>query len=139
MSTDAPTSDEVWAMLTHLVMDTRDQWKRAISERTGLQFSRVRVLKRLRSGPLTMSQLADAAMMDKPATTVVVNDLVDRGLVVREISPENRRCKLVTITERGRAALTDAYATPDPAPPALAALAPGDLSALRDLLRKIER
>ncbi|MCM6772095.1 MarR family transcriptional regulator [Nocardia sp. CDC159] len=138
MPDDSPTPDEVWRLLTHLVMDTRDTWKRAVIERTGLPFSRIRVLRRLRSGPMTLQQLAQAATMDAPATTVTVNDLEERGLVVRAIDPGNRRSKLVSITDAGRAVVAEAAATPDPAPEPLAALPPRDLRALRDLLRKLE-
>ncbi|MFJ4651653.1 MarR family winged helix-turn-helix transcriptional regulator [Nocardia sp. NPDC088792] len=135
---DDPTPDDVWRLLTHVVMDTRDSWKRAVTERTGLPFSRIRVLRRLAAGPLTVKDLAHAAAMDAPAATVAVNDLEERGLVVREIDPGNRRSKLVSLTAAGREMLGYAFATPDPAPATLSGLDPADLRSLRDLLRKIE-
>ncbi|WP_280336553.1 MarR family winged helix-turn-helix transcriptional regulator [Nocardia wallacei] len=134
-----PTPDEVWRLLTHLVTDTRDQWKRAVVERTGMPFSRIRILRRLRQGgPMTLKELARAATMDAPATTVVINDLEERGLVRRQTDPADRRSKLVSATESGLAVLADALATPDPAPDSLAALSPGDLRTLHDLLRRLE-
>ncbi len=51
---------------------------------------------------MTVKQVAHAATIDAPAATVAVNDLEDRGLVVREIDPTNRRCKLVSLTDAGR-------------------------------------
>ncbi|MBF6327768.1 MarR family winged helix-turn-helix transcriptional regulator [Nocardia transvalensis] len=138
MPADSPTPDEVWHLLTHFVMDTRDTYKRAVVERTGLPFSRIRVLRRLRSGPMTVKQLAHAATMDAPATTVTVNDLEERGLVVREIDPTNRRSKLVSITAAGRKVVADAASTPDPAPPSLTALSPTELTTLQNILRKLE-
>jgi DNA-binding MarR family transcriptional regulator len=135
---ETTTVDDVWRLLTHLVMDTRDQWKRTVTERTGMPFSRIRVLRRLRPGPLSVKDLARAATMDAPATTVVVNDLEQRGLVVREIDPANRRCKLVTLTPAGDAVCDLAMTTPDPPPDSLSALSPAELRALHDLLRKIE-
>ncbi|MFJ1454924.1 MarR family transcriptional regulator [Nocardia sp. N2S4-5] len=134
----APTPDEVWRLLTHLVTDTRDQWKRAVVERTGMPFSRIRILRRLRQGPMTLKDLARAATMDAPATTVTINDLEERGLVMRQTDPADRRSKLVSATESGLAVLADALATPDPAPDSLAALSPDDLRTLRDLLRRLE-
>ncbi|WP_280362880.1 MarR family transcriptional regulator [Nocardia wallacei] len=133
-----PTPDEVWRLLTHLVTDTRDQWKRAVVERTGMPFSRIRILRRLRQGPMTLKDLARAATMDAPATTVTINDLEERGLVMRQTDPADRRSKLVSATESGLAVLADALATPDPAPDSLAALSPDDLRTLRDLLRRLE-
>ncbi|MFF2556733.1 MarR family winged helix-turn-helix transcriptional regulator [Nocardia sp. NPDC058058] len=135
---DTPTPDEVWRLLTHLVMDSRDGWKRAVVERTGLPFSRFRVMKRLLPGPLSVKQLAHAATMDAPAATVNVNDLEERGLVVREVDPGNRRVKLVSLTPAGRELVLDALATPDPAPAAAAALTPDELRTLAALLRKLE-
>ncbi|WP_433562265.1 MarR family winged helix-turn-helix transcriptional regulator [Nocardia sp. CA-151230] len=138
MPDDTPTTDEVWRQLTHLVMDTRDTWKRAVVERTGMPFSRIRILRRLLPGPLTAKELARAATMDAPATTVVVNDLEERGLVIREIDPTNRRCKLISLTRAGQEVVAEALATPDPAPAELAALTPAELRTLHGLLRKLE-
>src|SRR5690348_14790233 len=95
--------DAVWRALTALVYDNRDSWKRAVIERSGLPFSRIRVLRRLARRPMTVKELAHAATMDAPAATVAVNDLEDRGLVTREVDPANRRCKTVSITAAGLA------------------------------------
>ncbi|QIS24246.1 MarR family transcriptional regulator [Nocardia terpenica] len=103
-----------------------------------MPFSRIRVLKRLRKGAMTVSELARAAAMDAPAATVTVNDLEERGLVVREVDPTNRRSKLVSITDAGRAVLADALGTPDPAPEPLMDLPADELSTLHDILRKLE-
>lgn len=133
----AELADEVWRGLTALVFDHRDRWRRAVIEQTGLPFSRVRVLKRLARQPLSVKQLAYAATVDAPAATVAVNDLEDLGLVVREIDPANRRSKLVSLTEAGRALLARIDRVEDPAPDALAALDVEDLEALRAILRKV--
>lgn len=103
-----------------------------------MPFSRIRILRRLRQGPMTLKDLARAATMDAPATTVTINDLEERGLVMRQTDPADRRSKLVSATESGLAVLADALATPDPAPDSLAALSPDDLRTLRDLLRRLE-
>ncbi|MEU7141025.1 MarR family transcriptional regulator [Nocardia sp. NPDC046473] len=138
MPDDNPTPDEVWALLTRVVMYSRDPWRRAAVERTGLPFSRIRVLRRLRAAPLTVTELAHAAAIDAPAATVAVNDLEEQGYVVREVDPTNRRKKLVSITTAGRAVLAKALATPDPAPDSVNALPADDLRALRDILSRIE-
>lgn len=130
-------ADEVWRELTALVFDHRDSWRRAVIDQTGLPFSRIRVLKRLAREPLTVKQLAYAATVDAPAATVAVNDLEERGLVVREIDPANRRCKVVSLTDAGRALLARIDEIEDPAPDLLAALDDDDLEALRVILRKV--
>src|SRR5215213_5298925 len=110
-------ADEVWRAIASLVHDNRDGWKRAVVEQTGLPFSRIRILKRLSRQPMTVKQLAHAATMDAPATTVAVNDLEERGLVVRETDPTNRRSKRVSLTAAGRAVVERIDAIDDPAPP----------------------
>jgi DNA-binding MarR family transcriptional regulator len=131
------SADEVWRTLTTLVFDHRDSWRRAAIERTGLPFSRIRILKRLAREPLTVKELAYAATVDAPAATVAVNDLEGRGLVTREVDPANRRCKLVSLTDAGRGLLAQLEAVEDPAPEALAALDAEDLEALRTILGKL--
>ncbi|HWF42083.1 MAG TPA: hypothetical protein VN683_08380, partial [Acidothermaceae bacterium] len=68
-------AEAVWRAMASLVIDNRDGWKRAVIEETGLPFSRIRILKRLSARPMTVKQVAHAAAMDAPATTVAVNDL----------------------------------------------------------------
>ena len=97
-----PLADKVWREMAALVFDNRDRWKRAVVEQSGLPFSRIRILKRLAHRPMTVKEVAHAATIDAPAATVAVNDLEDRGLVVRQTDPTNRRCKLVSLTDAGR-------------------------------------
>ncbi|KRE26470.1 MarR family transcriptional regulator [Mycobacterium sp. Soil538] len=130
-------ADAVWRDLSSLVMDHRDGWKRAVVERSGLPFSRIRILKRLSRTPMTVKELAAAATIDAPAATVAVNDLEERGLVVREVNPENRRCKVVSLTDAGREVVRAIDAVRDPAPEVLTALDDADLATLRALLDKL--
>ncbi len=134
-----PLADEVWRNMSRLVLDHKDSWKREVVERTGLPFSRIRILRRLARSPLTVKQVGDAATMDAPAATVAVNDLESRGLVVRQTDPANRRCKLVSLTAAGRDVLATVDAIDDPAPESLAALDEGELATLRSVLNRISR
>jgi len=130
-------ADEVWVSLTSIVMDSRGDWRRDVMNEVGLPFSRVRVLRRLAGGPLTMKDLAVACMTDAPAATVAVNDLERRGLVERRVDPENRRVKIVTLTDAGQAVLLRVAAVRDVAPAGVRALDPDDLRALQKLLRRV--
>jgi DNA-binding MarR family transcriptional regulator len=130
-------AEAVWRAMASLVIDNRDGWKRAVIEQTGLPFSRIRILKRLSATPMTVKQVAHAAAMDAPATTVAVNDLEDRGLVVRRTDPTNRRCKVVSLTEAGRAIVSKIDTVEDPAPDALATLDDAQLKELKAILDKV--
>jgi DNA-binding MarR family transcriptional regulator len=130
-------ADEVWRAMAALVIDNRDSWKRAVVERSGLPFSRIRVLRRLARGPMSVKQVAHAATMDAPAATVAVNDLEDRGLVVRAPDPANRRCKMVSLTDSGRDMVAKIDSIDDPAPDVLHALDEGELKKLLAILAKV--
>jgi len=134
---DNPMADQVWRAMSSLVIDNRDSWKRAVVERSGLPFSRIRVLRRLARGPMTVKQVAAAATMDAPAATVAVNDLEERGLVVRTPQPTNRRCKMVSLTDAGRDMVATIDATDDPAPEVLSGLDGVELRKLQAILANL--
>jgi DNA-binding MarR family transcriptional regulator len=133
----SPLADEVWRTMAAMVFSNRDSWRRAVVEQTGLPFSRVRILKRLDRRPMSVKQVAYAATIDAPAATVAVNDLEERGLVVRSIDPTNRRCKLVSLTDAGRDVVAAIDAVDDPAPEVVAALSDAELKQLHTILARI--
>ena len=134
---DNQLADRVWRMMAAVVFDNRDVWRRDVVEATGLPFSRVRVLRRLAKRPMTAKQIAEAATMDAPATTVAFNDLEDRGLIVREPDPTNRRSKLVSLTDEGCRVVATIDDVEDPAPPPFCALSEAELRTLEAILAKL--
>jgi DNA-binding MarR family transcriptional regulator len=123
------------AAMQKLVLNQRDV-RTAVAEATGVSFTRVRALRRLVHGALRMSELAARLGWDKPYTTIVVDDLEQRGLVTRTVAPDDRRAKLVDLTEEGRAvALTAIRILSEPAP-GLARLTDAEIAVLADLLEK---
>jgi DNA-binding MarR family transcriptional regulator len=125
-----------WQLLVSLVMESRGDWRRQIAEATGMPFSRYRALKRLRH-ERTLVELAEEMGTDAPATTVLVNDLEQRGLVERRPHPEDRRAKLVSLTPAGRRVVAAAKQIIDRPPEIFAALSQEDLAALRRILEKL--
>ncbi len=133
-------ADQLWQMMVGLVWETRGEWRRKVSEVTGLPFSRTRVLRRLFDAPMTLTQLAEATGSDAPATTVAVNDLEARGLVERYPHPENKRAKLVSLTSAGKQMIDLVRGTVrDDAPPGVHDLSKTDLAHLRRILERIDR
>jgi len=132
-----PLADDAWRAMAAVVFDNRDAWKRSVIDRTGLPFSRVRVLRRLAKRPMTAKEIAEAATMDAPATSVAVNDLEDRGLVVREADPTNRRSKVISLTDEGRRLVAEIDEVDDPAPAPFATLSDAELRGLQAILRKL--
>jgi DNA-binding MarR family transcriptional regulator len=134
---DNPLADEVWRAMAAVVFDNRDAWRRDVIETTGLPFSRVRVLRRLARRSMTAKEIAHAASMDAPATSVAVSDLEDRGLVVRQPDPTNRRCKVISLTDEGHEVVASIDGIDDPAPPPFAALSNSELQTLHAILTKL--
>lgn len=127
----------IWQTLVAWVMDSRGDWRRKVTDATGLPFSRIRALKRLGAGPMTLKDLADAMSTDAPAATVAINDLENRGLVERYPHPENRRAKLVSITAAGRGVIATTRRVIETTPAALQNLSATDIKTLRRILDKV--
>lgn len=68
---------------------------------TPVQFSILAVLAQ--TSPLDQISLSGFAALDRTTISVVVRRLAARGLVAREVSARDRRSKLISITEDGRA------------------------------------
>jgi len=67
----------------------------------GLSVLQIRALWRLED-PLATGELAERLGLDRSNITGVVDGLESLGLVTRKSQPEDRRVKLLTLTEAGR-------------------------------------
>ncbi len=138
MSRAAKTDrDRTWQRLVALVMDSRWDWRRKMSDAAGLPFSRVRALDRLTRGPLTLRVLAEVIGTDAPAATVIVNDLEARGLVVRQAHPDDGRAKVVSLTDAGRKVMRAARAVTDEAPAPFGVLTDGEVEQLSEIVERL--
>ena len=124
----APTGTELWFAMNSLVRDHAAESRSRIDARIDMPFSRFRALRRVATHDLTQSELARRLGIDAPATSVIVNDLVERGLVSREPHPDDRRFKTVTITDEGRRIVDSLVSDP--------AIAPDMFHALDDARRR---
>jgi DNA-binding MarR family transcriptional regulator len=131
---DPDLARRAWRTMLDVVLD-HDR-KIAVSEALGVSWARVRALQRLAVQPRTLSELAVELAADRPYVTLIVDGLEDRGLVARTPHPEDRRAKVVALTEAGRAAVARADAILDEPPAALHEVPAEDLEAV---LRVLER
>ena len=134
---DADLARRAWRAMSDLVLD-HDR-KAAVSEALGLSFARVRALRRLAAQPLTLRALAERLAADPPYVTLMVHDLEERGLVQRTPHPEDRRSKLVQLTDAGRAAAARADAILDDPPAGLRDVPAEDLAVLLRVLERLAR
>jgi DNA-binding MarR family transcriptional regulator len=128
------SAEKTWRLLVELVVATRGEWRRKVTEATGLPFSRVRALWRLEKGPRTLADLGHELGTDAPATTVLINALEQRGLVKRAPHPTDRRAKQVSLTPAGRRMLVIVDGITDVPPAAFERLPQEELERLRRIL-----
>ena len=127
----AEMAARAWHNLRVLLHERGDR-RRAATEALGMSFIRIKALREIAAAtaPTTLRDLADVLFIDRPYATIVVDDLVGRGLVERSANPADRRSKLVTATRAGRAAAAEAERILDTPPPALHDLPAEDLAVL---------
>ncbi|WP_347708559.1 MarR family winged helix-turn-helix transcriptional regulator [Clostridium botulinum] len=66
---------------------------------SGLQMHTLCILDKFNS--INMTNLAKELMITKQQTTGIVNNLVNKGYINREVNPDNRKEILLSITESG--------------------------------------
>ncbi len=128
---------EAWSRIQDLVL--RNDVRVEVSEALGLSFFKTRALRRLLPRPLAMRDLAAELATDKPYVTQIVDALEKAGLVTRSVSPDDRRRRIVALTESGRTAAERAEEILNRPPAALAALPPDDLATLNRILGSLSR
>jgi len=69
----------------------------------GVTFSQCHALVEIgRAGSISVNELADLLGLDKSTMSRTVNNLVEQGLVTRELDPGDRRYVRIGLTEGGR-------------------------------------
>lgn len=130
MTDDVATG--VWATMRTLVLEA--DRRAEVCAALGMSFFRIKVLRRIASEPTTGGLLAERLGSDPPYVSVVVDDLVRRGLVARTQDPDDRRRKVLSVTTAGAAAAGEAEALLAAPPRALTDLPPQDLADLGRIL-----
>ncbi|MGP3976588.1 MarR family winged helix-turn-helix transcriptional regulator [Streptomyces sp. 8N114] len=135
--TEPEAAVRAWRAMRTYVLESADKRKQ-VMDALGMSFFRAKALRLIATeGPLTLKQLSTGLMADAPYTTITVDHLVKRGLATRTPHPEDRRSKLVQVTEEGAAAVAEMIRLTDTPPQALRALDAEDLAALDRILTKL--
>jgi DNA-binding MarR family transcriptional regulator len=130
---------QVWALMRDFVErhSPRHRLRQALGDGLAKGRSKVQVLLMLGEGPRSLSDIAEAQRIDKPYATAIVDQLEQLGMAVRTSDPDDRRRKVVTLTEAGRSAVTIARDIMDEPPAALSGLSPTELSQLASALARL--
>lgn len=86
---------------------------------------------------VSMGEMARGIGCDPSYITALVDDLDVRGLARREPAPDDRRVKIIVLTDAGRAVATEIDQVLSVPPTAFSALSRSELRQLRDLLDKV--
>jgi DNA-binding MarR family transcriptional regulator len=130
---DAARATRVWALMRALVLDRYDR-RAEVCAALGMSFFRIKVLRMVAEEPATMGVLAERLNSDPPYITLLVDDLQQRGLVVRTEHPDDRRRKIVSATPEGRRAAALADSLLGAPPPAIIELDDRELADLERVL-----
>jgi len=71
-------------------------------------FEALRLLAFTRTGSLPMGKMGERLMVHPAAVTNAISKLEQRGLVTRQMSPQDRRVVLASVTPSGRALVDEA-------------------------------
>jgi MarR family transcriptional regulator for hemolysin len=106
-ATEAPGQEALTRDLTefmkHLLVTTGRDFFSAL-ERSGISLTQAKSLMLLIEAeePMSVKALSDAIGLSLPGVSRSVEALVQRGELKRAEDPRDRRCKLVSVTPRGR-------------------------------------
>ncbi len=126
---------QAWALLFELMHAHMRDFP-ALAAEFELSPVQAHVLRQLGEAPLAMSTLAGYLSCDASNVTGLVDRMEARGLVERRSSEQDRRVKMLVLTDAGaalRERLLERMAEP---PEAISRLGDDDLRALRDIIRR---
>lgn len=105
LTTDDPVAGDLYALVVFLHKNCNADLFAAIAE-LGLSLTQVKMLHYLEEADrdLTLKELAELVPVSLPAASRSVDELVQRGLVLRNEDAADRRMKRVRITPAGRSA-----------------------------------
>ena len=98
----------------------------------------IKTLMRLaKQDGVSMGDMARGIGCDPSYITALVDDLDERGLASREPAPDDRRVKIIVLTDAGRSLATEIDRVLSAPPAAFSALTQPELRQLRSLLDKV--
>jgi DNA-binding MarR family transcriptional regulator len=134
-TTPTDAASRVWIAL-HNFVAVQDR-RRALRAALDLGPGKVEALIALLDGPMNLREIARALEIDPPAATVGVDQLEMRGLVHRTPHPDDKRRKLVHLTDAGRETAQRGRAILNEPPSELIDMDPEDLAQFDTLLARL--
>ncbi|MBN2148775.1 MAG: MarR family transcriptional regulator [Anaerolineales bacterium] len=99
------TIDHFWETIPPLWRLVRAYIRDAAAHKFGITVEQFHILRHVSKGAISMSQLAEAQHISRPAISQSIDALVHKGLVLRAANQQDRRYIQVQLTASGRALL----------------------------------
>lgn len=131
------SENTLWPLLIEFALSQRGWWTEVCGtlDLTPTQGLVMRLLDPRQ--PIAMNVLADAMVCDASNVTGVVDKLEARGLIARQATENDRRVKMLAVTEKGRDLRTKLFAEAARPPAAIAALPRDTCQKLSGILRAL--
>lgn len=88
---------------------TRSVIRRIAREKFGMSTVQFQTLRRIRKGFNSVSALAEEGQISRPTVSRIVESLVQKGWVTRQVNPDDRRHIYLLLTPAGEHVLADIY------------------------------
>jgi DNA-binding MarR family transcriptional regulator len=103
------TLDKFWETVPSLWSHIRAHIRAVATENFDISVEQFHILRYIRRGHCSVSELADARNISRPAVSQGVDSLVNKGLVTRTHSKEDRRYVELELTPEGNALLDSVF------------------------------
>ncbi len=104
-----PTPAQVWIALAHSYRAMSSSIEKSF-ENAGLSLTDFMLLEALlHKGPMTITEIQAAALLATGSMTAAVDRLEAKGLIVRTLSRQDRRARVLELTKEGTAVIRIAY------------------------------
>lgn len=94
--------ESFWKVIPPIWHYTRSTIHRMASEEFGITTTQYHVLRRIKEGKTSVSELSSCMFVSRPNVSRAVEELVNGGWAERERDPHDRRIVYLYLTEKGR-------------------------------------
>lgn len=94
-----------WETVPPLWREIHAQLHTIASEEFAVTVEQFHILRHIRQGSASVSELAKQKRISRPAASQIVETLVQRGLIRRQVNPQDRRQVFLVLTDSGNALL----------------------------------
>lgn len=103
------TSEQVWVALARCYRSMSSLIEKSFVDE-GLNLTDFMLLEALlHKGPMTITKIQAAALLATGSMTAAVDRLESKGLIVRTLSDQDRRARVLKLTQEGTTAIEAAY------------------------------